>query len=76
MIQNWGPAEIYSGTADVLRNLSGTLYRTRINSALSMQAAAEEIGVCSSTVCRLEHGESCTTAVAVAVLRWLAAKHA
>lgn len=61
----------YAELADVIANLPVLLREARRARGLSLRAAAKELGMSFSTVTRMEEGNDCALANAVAVLRWL-----
>ncbi|MBA9003683.1 helix-turn-helix transcriptional regulator [Thermomonospora cellulosilytica] len=51
--------------------LPALLKDERRRRGLSQRAAAHQIGVSYSTICRIENGHDCALSNAAAVLRWL-----
>jgi ribosome-binding protein aMBF1 (putative translation factor) len=61
----------YVELAEVIARLPMLLREARRARGLSMRAAAKELGISFSTVCRIEEGQDCALSNAVAVMRWL-----
>lgn len=63
----------YRAAADALRTLGPAVKARRQLFDLSLRSAAKEAGVGFNTISRVEHGESCTSDSAIALMLWLAA---
>ena len=70
-----GELATYEELAGVLTNLPLLLREARRARRLSLRAAGDEICVAASTVMRIENGDECSLASAVAVLRWMDLDH-
>ncbi len=66
-----GDLASYADLAAVLSILPLLLREARRTRRLSVRAAGAQIGCAPATVSRLERGDDCSLANAIAVLRWL-----
>lgn len=64
-------ANSYRNVADVLHQLPGMVADMRAIYGLTQAAAAAQIGVSKTALCRFEQGGSCHLRNAVLMLRWL-----
>lgn len=65
------PMTLNSVTIAVLRSLPARVRERRAAHGISIRQAGREMGVCFSTVSRLENGEDLALSTAIAALRWL-----
>ncbi len=61
----------FAELADVLDNLGPLAYKTRATRQLSLRAAANAIGISSTTLHRIERGDGAHSHSAALILRWL-----
>lgn len=65
------PARSYTEVGDILNNLCALFGAARQRRSLTIRQVAAELVVSSSTVSRLESGQTPSVEVAVKVLEWL-----
>ena len=65
----------YADALAVIEELPTMVRIVRQFRGKSLRAAAAEIGICFSTLYRIERGEDCTLSAALACLRWVSNDH-